>query len=184
MCIQVSPEIAACRLTAICFRPIFSLCVYTHVFRWALLSALHPVERNTDRVSSYVRYAQELNFTNVEFPAELEDVPKVRPFHLIIIIDRVSRNVTLSRAFQFSLMLVSSSNVVCVCVCVCICVFCHRWRKTTTSRLMFFLLKARECIRCAWHKILKPPSTSCSLLMKITLLIGAGLKISTVFATM
>ena len=45
--------------------------------KWALLSALHPAERDADRVSKYAPYAQELDFTGVEFPATLADVAKV-----------------------------------------------------------------------------------------------------------
>ena len=45
--------------------------------RWALLSALHPAHDNADRVSKYLPYAQELDFTGVEFPATLADVAKV-----------------------------------------------------------------------------------------------------------
>ena len=47
--------------------------------KWALLSALHPVEhgRNPDRVSKYKQYENELNFAGVGFPVTLKDIPKV-----------------------------------------------------------------------------------------------------------
>ena len=47
--------------------------------KWALLSALHPVEhgRNPDRVSKYKPYENELNFAGVGFPVTLKDIPKV-----------------------------------------------------------------------------------------------------------
>ena len=44
---------------------------------WALLSALHPVGKNSDRVSKYEPYENELNFTGVNFPVPLNQMPKV-----------------------------------------------------------------------------------------------------------
>ena len=44
---------------------------------WALLSALHPVGKNSDRVSKYEPYENELNFTGVNFPVSLNQMPKV-----------------------------------------------------------------------------------------------------------
>ena len=44
---------------------------------WALLSALHPVRKNSDRVSKYEPYENELNFTGVNFPVPLNQMPKV-----------------------------------------------------------------------------------------------------------
>lgn len=32
-------------------------------FQWAILSALHPAARHAERVSNYVQYADELDFT-------------------------------------------------------------------------------------------------------------------------
>ena len=48
--------------------------------RWAILSVLHPADRNGDRVSKYVMYMyqHELDFTGVEWPASLKEVDKVR----------------------------------------------------------------------------------------------------------
>ena len=45
--------------------------------RWALLSALHPVDCNAQRVTKYQQYADELDFSGVEFPATLCDVDRV-----------------------------------------------------------------------------------------------------------
>ena len=45
--------------------------------KWALLSALHPVGKNSDRVSKYKPYENELNFAGVGFPVTLKDIPKV-----------------------------------------------------------------------------------------------------------
>ena len=44
---------------------------------WALLSALHPVGKNSDRVSKYEPYENELNFTGVNFPVPLNQIPNV-----------------------------------------------------------------------------------------------------------
>eukprot|EP00117_Sycon_ciliatum_P016835 scpid91307/ scgid16088/ len=45
--------------------------------KWALLSALHPAEKDAQRVTKYQSYAQSLNFDDVDFPATLADVYKV-----------------------------------------------------------------------------------------------------------
>ena len=45
--------------------------------KWALLSALHPAETHPHRVSKYAPYAQDLDFTDVDFPATLADIAKV-----------------------------------------------------------------------------------------------------------
>ena len=45
--------------------------------KWALLSALHPAQRNAFRVSNYTVYQDELDFSGVEFPATLADIDKV-----------------------------------------------------------------------------------------------------------
>jgi len=45
-------------------------------FEWALLSALHPVERNAHRVSNYAKYRDTLNFEGITFPVGLKDIAK------------------------------------------------------------------------------------------------------------
>ncbi|XP_031341014.1 uncharacterized protein LOC116169127 [Photinus pyralis] len=45
-------------------------------FGWALSSALFPLSKHSDRVSSYPYYAQILNFENITFPMTLEQIPK------------------------------------------------------------------------------------------------------------
>ena len=47
--------------------------------KWALLSALHPVEHGSHpgRVSKYKPYEKELNFAGIEFPTPLNQIPKV-----------------------------------------------------------------------------------------------------------
>ena len=45
--------------------------------KWALLSARFPVKKNSDRVTSYINNETELNFTGVDFPTPLSQIPKV-----------------------------------------------------------------------------------------------------------
>ena len=47
--------------------------------KWALLSALHPVEHGShpDRVSKYKPYENELDFTGIDFPTPLNQIPNV-----------------------------------------------------------------------------------------------------------
>lgn len=46
-------------------------------FKWALLSALFPVEKNSDRVTSYSRHSNKIKFGNVSFPVQLKDIKKI-----------------------------------------------------------------------------------------------------------
>ena len=53
--------------------------------RWTLLSAIYPAPRQAHRVTKYLPYAQELDFSGIDFPATLADVDKVRPcVHVVI----------------------------------------------------------------------------------------------------
>ena len=45
-------------------------------FKWALLSALHPVDRDAERVSKYKQYDNELNFEGIQFPVDVKKIPK------------------------------------------------------------------------------------------------------------
>lgn len=45
-------------------------------FKWALLSALHPAEKNAQRVSKYKTYENELNFNGIDFPVKIKDITK------------------------------------------------------------------------------------------------------------
>ena len=45
--------------------------------KWALLSCKYPVKKNSDRVTSYINNETELNFTGVNFPTPLSQIPKV-----------------------------------------------------------------------------------------------------------
>ena len=44
---------------------------------WALLSARHPVKKNAQRVNKYFGFEKELNFTGIEFPTPLNQIPNV-----------------------------------------------------------------------------------------------------------
>ncbi|GET50789.1 uncharacterized protein LOC114541307 [Rhizophagus irregularis DAOM 181602=DAOM 197198] len=43
-------------------------------FQWAILAALHPVEKNAERISKYKEYINELNFEGIEFPVQADEV--------------------------------------------------------------------------------------------------------------
>lgn len=43
-------------------------------FKWAVLSALHPVEKNAFRTSHYIPYQDELNFDGIDFPVRLHQI--------------------------------------------------------------------------------------------------------------
>ena len=45
-------------------------------FKWALLSALHPVQYNYNQVSSYIQYEHELNFKGIQFPVDPKQITK------------------------------------------------------------------------------------------------------------
>ena len=44
---------------------------------WSLLSARHSVKKNAQRVNKYFGFAKELNFTGIEFPTPLNQIPNV-----------------------------------------------------------------------------------------------------------
>ncbi|CAK1598078.1 unnamed protein product [Parnassius mnemosyne] len=54
-------------------------------FKWALLSALYPVNKHTDRVSSYVKHANKLKFDGISFPVKISDIAKVEKLNDISI---------------------------------------------------------------------------------------------------
>ncbi|XP_031781361.1 uncharacterized protein LOC116416574 [Nasonia vitripennis] len=45
-------------------------------FKWAVLSALHPVPDHVDRVSKYQEFADELNFEGIDFPVPPKHIVK------------------------------------------------------------------------------------------------------------
>ena len=47
-----------------------------HCLKWALLSALHPVKKDPQRLKKYMHF-KELKFTGVDFPVPLSQMPKV-----------------------------------------------------------------------------------------------------------
>lgn len=56
-----------------------------YCFKWALLSALHPVSKNSDRVSSYKKYENSLNFGGIAFPIKIKDIAKIETLNNISI---------------------------------------------------------------------------------------------------
>jgi len=47
-----------------------------YCFKWAVLAALHPVSHNPQRLTHYLRYRDELDFTGVEFPVSAEGIKR------------------------------------------------------------------------------------------------------------
>ena len=45
-------------------------------FKWSILAALHPQEKNNYRVSKYLPYQDELSFAGIEFPVKLNQIQK------------------------------------------------------------------------------------------------------------
>ena len=45
-------------------------------FKWAITSAIYPVEKNTERLTKYVENSKNLNWDGINFPASLRDVDK------------------------------------------------------------------------------------------------------------
>ena len=48
----------------------------TKCFMWAILSALHEVKQDAERVTKYEKYESELDFTGISFPMNIDDIPK------------------------------------------------------------------------------------------------------------
>jgi hypothetical protein len=46
-------------------------------FMWCILAALHPVTKNSERVSKYKKYENELKFDGITFPIKKSDIPKI-----------------------------------------------------------------------------------------------------------
>lgn len=45
-------------------------------FMWSILAALHPAQRNADRLNNYIQYRNELKFTGIEFPVRVNSIDK------------------------------------------------------------------------------------------------------------
>jgi hypothetical protein len=43
-------------------------------FQWAILAALHPVEKNAERITQYKKYKAELSFENISFPVQVDEI--------------------------------------------------------------------------------------------------------------
>ncbi|XP_072759760.1 uncharacterized protein [Anoplolepis gracilipes] len=54
-------------------------------FAWAVVAALYPVERHTDRQSSYRHYTTVLNLQDIEFPVTLNQIKKFEIYNDISI---------------------------------------------------------------------------------------------------
>ena len=48
----------------------------TQCFKWAVLSALHPADTHSNRLTKYTQYADELDFSGIDFPVKREDIAK------------------------------------------------------------------------------------------------------------
>ena len=53
-------------------------------FLWSVLAALHPVESNSNRVTKYLQFQQELNITNLKFLLAVSDVVKFEKLNVTI----------------------------------------------------------------------------------------------------
>ena len=54
---------------------------------WAVLSALHPQDRNSERVTKYMEYASELNVAGLKFPLTVNNVNKFESLNQTISIN-------------------------------------------------------------------------------------------------
>ena len=45
-------------------------------FKWSVLAALHPANRDAERISKYQAYQEELNFTGITFPVTVDQISR------------------------------------------------------------------------------------------------------------
>ena len=45
-------------------------------FKWSILAALHPVQHHPERVSHYKPFQDDLNFTGIDFPVEVDQIDR------------------------------------------------------------------------------------------------------------
>ena len=45
-------------------------------FKWSVLSAIHPVPKHTERLSNYSKIDHGLDFSGLEYPLKVSDIPK------------------------------------------------------------------------------------------------------------
>ncbi|XP_043463981.1 uncharacterized protein LOC122499598 [Leptopilina heterotoma] len=80
-------------------------------FKWAILSALYEPIRDSNRVSKYIQYENELNFTGIEFPVSLKDISKFEALNNISInVYGLSRK---NKNFNVYLLHLTSQKKVC-----------------------------------------------------------------------
>lgn len=59
---------------------------YDHeCLKWAILSALYPVKDSSQRVSSYIKHQNKLNFSDISFPVKITDIHRVEKLNEISI---------------------------------------------------------------------------------------------------
>ncbi|XP_060530461.1 uncharacterized protein LOC132704468 [Cylas formicarius] len=74
-------------------------------FMWSILAALHPIHwtNNANRVSNYVEFQNELDFTGIDFPVKLKDISTFERLNEISVnvygLERVYNNLFDRRAF-------------------------------------------------------------------------------------
>ena len=54
-------------------------------FAWSVVAALYPVEKYTERESSYPHYTTVLNLAGIEFPITFKDIPKFERLNAVSI---------------------------------------------------------------------------------------------------
>src|SRR5690606_38065550 len=54
-------------------------------FRWAILSKLFPVDKNTERLTNYTKYKDHLKFDGITFPVEIDSIPKFEKLNNIVV---------------------------------------------------------------------------------------------------
>ena len=59
-------------------------------FKWAILSALHEPNAHKERVSHYVKYADSLNFEDIQFPMKVKDLCKFENLNSTLAINVLS----------------------------------------------------------------------------------------------
>ena len=59
-------------------------------FEWALLSALYPVEKHSERVSNYEKYRNTLNFEGITFPVDLKDIAQFEALNTHVSVNVIS----------------------------------------------------------------------------------------------
>ena len=53
-------------------------------FKWAVLSCLYPAQKNTERLSNYIKYKDVLEFGNIQFPMQIKDIAKFEKLNVTL----------------------------------------------------------------------------------------------------